>query len=108
MPTLHETDDPFSAESDPYPPLRHGATRQSNAPEPAEKPNAAPRACECGRSASLSRRQLLSGMGALALLPAVASAEPFRIPCVQEKQQITPCRHKFCKHYGGEGDYHGR
>lgn len=94
---MSHTNDPFSTEADPYPPETRTEVKEVS-----------PRPCECGRSATVSRRQLLSGMGAMALLPAVAGAAPFQIPCVQEKQQITPCRHKFCKHYAGEGDYHGR
>lgn len=92
------TDDPFSAAADPYPP----ASRRIALDTPAQ-----PVACACG-GPSMSRRGALLGLGALASLPMVASAEPFVVPCVQEKQRITPCRHKFCRHYAGEGDYHGR
>ena len=94
-------DDPFAPEADPYPPavripLRHDAG--TRAPP-----------CLCGdRGPSLSRRHALLGMGALAALPAAAAAVPFPVPCVQETQKVTPCHHKFCRHYAGEGDYHGR
>lgn len=97
-----DVDDPFAPEADPYPPEKRIALRQEGATA---------RACECGNTEpgpSLSRRHALLGMGALAALPVVASAEPFAVPCVQEKQKITPCRHRYCRHYGGHSDYHGR
>lgn len=98
-----DIDDPFAPEADPYPPGTRIALREENA--------AAAHSCACGSAApgpSLSRRHALLGMGALAALPVVASAEPFAVPCVQEKQKITPCRHRYCRHYGGHSDYHGR
>ena len=98
---MNDIDDPFSPDADPYPPAQriplHPAAPAGDVP------------CLCGeRGPSLSRRNALRGMGALAFLPVAASAAPFAIPCVQEKQKITPCRHKFCRHYAGEGDYHDR
>lgn len=97
---MNDPNDPFSTAADPYPPAPRIAVR--NAGE-------APPDCQCaGEHLSLSRRQALLGLGALAAMPAAASAGAFPVPCVQEKQQITPCRHKFCRHYAGYGDYHGR
>ncbi len=46
-------------------------------------------------------------MGSVAALPLTATADAF-IPCVQIRQQITPCSHKFCRHYSGQKDYYGR
>lgn len=97
--------DPFSPDADPYPPARRIDVRAADS---------APRACHCGhsleidRGPSLTRRQALFGVGALAALPVAAVAEPFPVPCVQDKQKVQPCRHKFCRHYAGEGDYYGR
>lgn len=98
---MNDIDDPFSAAADPYPAGDRLIVR--------ERP-AAPKHCDCGNGErlSLSRRQALLGVGALAALPALAAADPFPVPCVQEKQKITPCRHKYCRHYAGFGDYHGR
>ncbi|MFP5382842.1 MAG: hypothetical protein ACLGHG_02095 [Gammaproteobacteria bacterium] len=97
---MSELDDPFSAAADPYPSAPHIAVRNAGETPPD---------CRCaGERLSLSRRQALLGVGALTVLPAVASARAFPVPCVQEKQQITPCRHKYCRHYAGYGDYHGR
>lgn len=94
---LTGSDDPFCAEADPYPPAGRIALREE----------AMPAACACGDAAlSLTRRQALLGVGALVALPVAAAANP--VPCVQVKQKITPCRHKFCRHYGGDQDYHGR
>lgn len=97
---MNELDDPFSVAADPY----------TVAPRiPVTQAGATPHNCQCGgERLSLTRRQALLGVGALTLLPAVASAGVFPVPCVQEKQKITPCRHKFCRHYAGAGDYHGR
>jgi len=105
MSNIPEHDDPFSPEADPYPPARR---------IPLQAAGHEPHDCHCGgsleiqRGPSLSRRQALFGVGALASLPVLASAAPFPVPCVQEKQKITPCHHKFCRHYGGQDDYHGR
>ncbi len=93
-------DDPFSFDADPYPPMP-----RTNDAVLTGADKISPHSCQC---ASPSRRRALAGLGLLATLPMVAAAEPFAVPCVQEKQQITPCRHKFCRHYAGAEDYHGR
>lgn len=96
-----QCNDPFSPLADPYPPAPRLPMRAAaDAPAP----------CACGGRGgpSLSRRQALLGMGALAALPVASAAAPFPVPCVQERQRITPCRHRYCRHYAGEGDYHGR
>jgi hypothetical protein len=59
--------------------------------------------CHCG----LTRRQTLLMAGSLMALPLTAAANPL-IPCVQTQQKITPCQHKFCRHYRGDRDYYGR
>jgi hypothetical protein len=109
---MSDYDDPFSAAADPYPKAKRDqkAKQHQEAQRIAlQNADAAPHDCQCGgKGPSLSRRRALLGVGALTLLPAVAAASPFPVPCVQEKQQITPCRHKFCRHYAGVGDYHGR
>ena len=98
---MSSIDDPFSPAADPYPPAGRIPLQPVRAGEPVP--------CLCGeRGPSLSRRSALLGMGALAALPVAAAAAPFPVPCVQEKQKISPCHHKFCRHYAGEGDYHGR
>lgn len=92
-------DDPFSPLADPDHD-RHVVTASAAAADG-----------ECGcrwRDAGLSRRQVLAGIGAASLLPATASAGVLNIPCVQSSQRVKPCRHKFCRHYAGEGDYYGR
>lgn len=89
--------DPFSAAADPYPPgQRAGRGLAAGAHD-----------CQCA-GPSLTRRQALAGVGALALLPALAHGAPVPVPCVHTTQKPQPCRHKFCRHYAGEGDYHGR
>lgn len=103
---MNDLNDPFSAAADPYPPgSRIPVNKTGVAPAPPD--------CQCAGerlspSLSLSRRQALLGLGALAAMPAAASAGAFPVPCVQEKQKISPCRHKYCRHYAGYGDYHGR
>lgn len=91
-------DDPFSPDADPDLPVRHPDVRAAGRE---------PHACQCG-GPSLSRRQALLGVGSLTLLPVAAAANPFPVPCVQDKQKVQPCRHKFCRYYVGEGDYYGR
>lgn len=91
------TDDPFSPEADPDRPVRSAASAGNGE-------SAAP--CFC-RDGLISRRGVLVLGGLAATLPLVARAEPM-VPCVQESQRITPCQHKFCKHFGGGRDYHGR
>lgn len=59
--------------------------------------------CHC----DLSRRQTLLFAGSIMMLPFTAAADSL-VPCVQTKQKITPCQHKFCRHYRGDGDYYGR
>lgn len=59
--------------------------------------------CGCG----LTRRQTLLMAGSLMALPLATVASPL-VPCVQTRQKITPCRHKFCRHYQGENDHYGR
>lgn len=96
-------DDPFSPESDPdfvfYP------NRKDNIA-------IVPNDCQCGATASsFTRRQMLLGISALSIIPAmvpVNSVASSFIPCVQDTQRVKPCRHKFCRHYSGEGDYYGR
>lgn len=97
---MNDPDDPFSAAADPYPPGPRIAVRHAGETPPDYQCSSA--------GPSLSRRQALLGVGALAAMPALASAGAFPVPCVQEKQKITPCRHKYCRHYAGSGDYHGR
>lgn len=98
-------EDPFSPAADPDLPARRIDVRTIDR---------VPRACHCAHARdadagpSLTRRQALLGVGALTLLPIAAAADPFPAPCVQDKQKIQPCRHKFCRHYAGEGDYYGR
>lgn len=105
MSDILDHDDPFSPEADPYAPARRIPLRAAVSE---------PHDCHCGnslevqRGPSLSRRQALFGVGALASLPVLASAAPFPVPCVQEKQKVTPCHHKYCRYYAGKDDYYGR
>ena len=96
-------DDPFSPEADPYLPQTHVP------PAPGGRP---PGACHCGRGENrFTRRQALFAMGVIAAAVPVHSMAGGRntmVPCVQEQQQITACQHKFCKHFGGGEDFHGR
>lgn len=92
-------DDPFSPESDPDLHLQLITIRNANA-EPQE--------CLCAINKTFSRRQVLLGAGALAATPMLAAASPFAVPCVQDKQKVNPCRHKFCRHYAGSQDYYQR
>lgn len=91
------TDDPFSPEADPDRSSRSAASAGHGE-------SAAPCFCHDGL---ISRRGVLILGGLAATLPLVAGADPL-VPCVQESQRITPCQHKFCKHFGGGPDYYGR
>ena len=103
MNTSVKSDDPFAAEADPYP--------SSSAPwaiPDSHKGEGGARDCHCDHGGlSLSRRQAIAGAALLTLSPLVAQAETV-VPCVQTTQKPQPCRHKFCRYYAGEGDYHGR
>ncbi|HET8706503.1 MAG TPA: hypothetical protein VFM46_09395 [Pseudomonadales bacterium] len=94
-----DQDDPFSPDADPDLHLQPVTVRAANA---------APQECLCGFNRALSRRQVLLGASALAATPVLAAAAPFSVPCVQDKQKVNPCRHKFCRHYAGDGDYYQR
>ena len=99
-------DDPFSSDADPYPPLpRISLVSIGDSPDSNR--------CACASTdlsggPSLSRRRALLGVGVFALLPAMAQGEQILAPCIQRTQKPQPCRHKFCRYYAGEGDYHGR
>jgi hypothetical protein len=100
QPPRLDDDDPFSAAADPCPP-RAALPQQPHAL--AESGD-----CACRH---LSRRTLLTAAGTLPLLlalPLPAQAETLRIPCVQREQIPQPCRHRYCRHYGGSDDIHGR
>lgn len=56
---------------------------------------------------AVNHRHTMIAGGILMLAPMNAVANAM-VPCVQTRQRITPCRHKYCKHYRGRGDYHGR
>lgn len=92
-------DDPFSPEADPDRHLQRIPAR-----------NVEPEAHECGCAFNkpVSRRMVLMGAGALAAAPMVSAAAPFAVPCVQDKQKVNPCKHKFCRNYAGKGDYYQR
>jgi len=97
--TSFDNDDPFSPAADPdY--ARRKIPVQSDT---------APKACVCSDARpSFSRRRVLIGAGAIAAAPVLASAAPFGVPCYQDKQKVKPCKHKFCRHYGGSDDYYRR
>lgn len=96
-------EDPFAPKFDPdlkrfQKDQHHALTRSNqNHPEP----------CHCRAPTALSRRTFISAAGSLSLLPIVATADSF-IPCIQDTQRIKRCHHRFCKHYGGGREYHGR
>jgi hypothetical protein len=97
-------DDPFSADADPCPPTRRGIFPSVQQDRPA---------CACDAGApSFSRRGALTGMTSLMVLavlaPVRAAALPVLAPCIQTTQKPQACRHKFCRHYGGSEDFHGR
>lgn len=92
-----DEDDPFAPAADPCPPAAR-----------APSPRAVAGDCACRQ---VSRRALLAGAGAVPLLlalPLPAAAQAPRIPCVQQEQIPQPCRHRYCRHYGGSDDIHGR
>lgn len=91
------TDDPFSPLADPDRRRLHEEGRQTDA---------SVAACFC-HDGLISRRGVLILGGVTATLPFVASADAM-VPCVQESQRVAPCKHKFCKHFGGGEDYYGR
>lgn len=88
-----EQQDPFDPRFDPDRPRSTLAMNTATSPA----------ACECG----VTRRQALIMMSSVATLALTARADAF-IPCVQIRQQITPCSHKLCRHYKGRKDYYGR
>lgn len=104
-------DDPFSAEADPCPPrvVPNGSHASEKVASTGARQGNDGVACVCRNP---GRRHLLAGaMGLPALLlvgPLPASALPLRVPCVQTQQKPEPCRHRFCRYYGGTDDIHGR
>lgn len=96
-------DDPFSPEADPYLPQENGSPASDST---------SVRPCHCGGGQSrITRRQALFAMGVIAAavpIHGMAGGRNTMVPCVQEEQRITPCQHKFCKHFGGGKDFHGR
>lgn len=98
------TDDPFCPMADPY--FKPEVEPQDDA-ESREMP------CHCGGAeqsaepVNLGRRRTMIAAGILMVAPLNAAANAM-VPCVQTRQRIRPCAHKFCKHYRGRGDYHGR
>lgn len=96
---LIDTDDPFTPHADP--------DFSRHQPAPAAQAGTNTR-YDCNEGTGLSRRAILAGVGALSMIPMTSAAEVIRIPCIQETQRITPCRHRFCRHYGGVHDYYHR
>lgn len=94
-------DDPFSAEADPDWHL-HAE------PEPAVAAPREPALCHCEAPARVSRRQLIAAAGMLSVTPLVAQTGFASAPCYQPEQKVRPCRHKFCRNFGGGADYYLR
>lgn len=96
------TDDPFAPEADPYPPKKIALERneEEQKPEPVD--------CHCSDRRSVTRRQALIGLSLIASSPVLAQVETAVVPCRPERQRLNPCKHKFCKYYGGVDDYYDR
>ncbi len=96
-------DDPFAPEANPD---RHYLIRSDEMTAPANVE------CHCDSQAEdrlmMSRRHLIAAAGAAVLLPAQALADKRDIPCVQDSQKVKPCRHRYCRNYGGSDDYYER
>ncbi len=96
---MNDNNDPFSIEADPY--------YQAPVPE-AKGQESLPHDCQCQQDpGTTTRRQALIAAGVLFTLPLASAAAPM-VPCRQTRQKITPCKHKFCRHFGGGKDYYDR